>query len=62
MPLINSETNIIQNWTANCVICEVDTATTFAINDTKLFVPAATVSYQDNTKATAIEIRIQTHN
>ena len=40
-------------WSANCVIFSTDVANqiaTFAITDTKLFVPLATLSTQDNAK------------
>ena len=29
MPLIDCEVSLIMNWPANCVICEVNTATIF---------------------------------
>ena len=40
-------------WPANCVIFSTDVANqiaTFAITDTKLFVPLVTLSTQDNAK------------
>ena len=37
MFLINCEINLILIWSANCVICEADRATAFAITDTKLY-------------------------
>ena len=37
-------------WSANCVICKADGATTFAVTDTKLYVSAMTLSTKDNTK------------
>ena len=45
MPLINCETNLILTCSPNC-----NRATTFAITDTKLHVPVATLSTQPNTK------------
>ena len=41
MPLIYCEINLILTWSANCVIHNSATNqnTTFAINDTKLYVP-----------------------
>ena len=52
MALINCEIYVIQNWSANSVIS--DTAanqdTTFAITDTKLYVPVVTLSTQGNIK------------
>ena len=50
MPLINCEINLILAWSANCVISNAtnNQATTFAITDTKLYVPVVTLSAQDN--------------
>ena len=42
--------NLILTWSANCVISEVDRETTFAITNTKFYVPVVTLSIQDNTK------------
>ena len=52
MPLINCEINLIITWTANSVMSSVvaNQATTFAITDTKFYVPIATLSSQDNAK------------
>ena len=53
MLLINCEVNLILTWSRNCVIVSSDNAdqnTTFAITDTKLYVPVVTLSTQDNAK------------
>ena len=53
MPLINCEANLIFTWSANCVIVSTNVANqnaTFPITDTKLYVPVATLSTQDNAK------------
>ena len=53
MPLINCEVNLMLTWSANCVIVSTDVANqvaTFAITDTKLYVPVVTLSTQDNAK------------
>ena len=53
MPLINCQINIFLTWSANCVIIYTDVAnqnTTFAITETKLYVPVATLSTQGNAK------------
>ena len=52
MLLINYEISIILTWSANCVISNAaaNQATTFAITDTKLYVPVVTLSTQDNEK------------
>ena len=48
--LINRETNLILTWSENCVIFSTAGKTKFKITDTKLFVPVATLSIQDNAK------------
>ena len=53
MPLINCEVEIILTWSANCVIIYTDVANqvpTFTITETNLYVPAVTLSTQDNAK------------
>ena len=48
MPLINCEINLILTWSLTCVITNSTGAATFAITDTKLYVPVVTLSTQDN--------------
>ena len=53
MSLINCEVNLILTWSSTCVIASVmvaNQAATFAITDTKLYVPVVTLSTQENTK------------
>ena len=50
MPLINCEINLILTWSDKCVLSNDTKATTFAITDTKLYVPVVTLSTQDNGK------------
>ena len=53
MPLINCEVNLILTWSVNCLIVSTDVENqnaTFAITDTKLYVPVVTLSTQDNAK------------
>ena len=53
MPLINCEINLLLTWSASCVIVSADVVNqnvTFAITDTKLYVPVVTLSQQDNEK------------
>ena len=53
IPLINCEVNLILTWSENCVIISTNVANqnaTFAITDTKLYVPVITLSQQDNSK------------
>ena len=46
MPLINCEVNLMLTWSADVA----NQIATFAITDTKLYVPVATLSTQDNAK------------
>ena len=53
MPLINCEINLILTWSASCVIVSTNVANqnaTFAVTDTKFYVPVTTLSQQDNIK------------
>ena len=53
MPLINCEVNLILTWSSTCVLIasgHQNQAATFAITDTKLYVPVVTLSTQENTK------------
>ena len=53
MPLINCEVNLILTWSSTCVLISTNVqnqSATFAITDTKLYVPAVTLSTQENTK------------
>ena len=50
---INCEISLILTWCANCVIVYTNVANqsaTFAITETKLYVPVVTSSTQDNAK------------
>ena len=53
MSLINCEVNLILAWSSTCVLIATDSPNqnaTFAITDTKLYVPVVTLSTQENTK------------
>ena len=50
MPLINCEVNLILTWSSTCVITNSNGAGSFAMTDTKLYVPVVTLSTQENTK------------
>ena len=53
MALINCEVNLIMTWSSTCVLVasNIDAQNvTFAITDTKLYVPVVTLSTQENTK------------
>ena len=56
MPLINCEINLLLAWSTNCVICKEDRATTFAITETKLYVPVVTLPTQGNLKLKQLKI------
>ena len=50
LEMINCEINLILTWSSTCVITNSNGAGTFAITDTKLYVPVVTLSTQENTK------------
>ena len=50
--MINCEVNLILTWSSTCVLISTNAKTqnaTFAITDTKLYVPVVTLSTQENT-------------
>ena len=50
MPLVNCEINLILTWPEISVFSNDKKTTTFAITDTKLFVPVVTLSNPNNAK------------
>ena len=50
MPLINYEVNLILTWSPTCVISSATEKTKIKITETKVYVPAVTLSTQDNAK------------
>ena len=53
MPLINCEVNLTLTWSSTCVLIATvnpNQAATFAITDTKLYVPVVILSTQENTE------------
>ena len=53
MPLINCEVNLILTWSSTCALVATNIPNqnaTFAITDTKLYVPVVTLSTQEKTK------------
>ena len=48
MPLINCETSLNRKWSSTCIINNSRGVETFAIIDTKLYVPIVTLSTKDN--------------
>ena len=52
MPLINCKIHLELSWINNCVMSNIDGATTFQITSTKLYVPVVTLSTKDNVNLT----------
>ena len=50
MLLINCEINLILTWSEKCVLPNDTKATTFAITDTKVYVPVVILLTQENAK------------
>ena len=50
IPLINCKVELSLKWYENCILSSAGTAATFAITDTKLYVPVVTLKTEDNTK------------
>ena len=50
MPLINCKIELSLNQYENCILSSAGTAATFAITDTKLFVPVVTLRIENNAK------------
>ena len=50
MPLINCEFNLVLTWSEKCVLSNDTKETTFAVTDTKRYLPVVTLSTQDNAK------------
>ena len=50
MPLINCKIELSLNWYENYILSSAGTAVTFAITDTKLYVPIVTLKTEENAK------------
>ena len=50
MQLINCKIELSLKWYENCILSSAGTAATFAITDTKLYVPVVTLKIEDNAK------------
>ena len=50
MPLINCKVELSLTRNKNCILPSVADDSTFAITDTKLYVPVVTLKTEDNTK------------
>ena len=50
MRLINCKVELSLTWNKNCILSSVADDSTFAITDTKLYVPVVTLKTEDNTK------------
>ena len=54
MPLVNSRVDLSLSWNENCILTSFAGNTTFAITDAKLYVPAVTLSAEDNARLTKV--------
>ena len=50
MPLINCKIELSLTWNRHCILSTVADGSTFAITDTKLYVPVVILKTEDNTK------------
>ena len=50
MPLINCKIELSLKWYENCILSSAGTAATFAITDTKLYVPVVTLKTEGNAR------------
>ena len=50
MPLINCKVELSLDWYENCILSSAGTAATFAMSDTKLYVPVITLETEGNAK------------
>ena len=50
MPLINCKDEMSLRWYENLILSNVGTAATFAITDTKFYVPVVTLKTEDKAK------------
>ena len=50
IPLINCKVEVTLEWYENYILSSAGTAATFAVTDTKLYVPAVTLKTEDNAK------------
>ena len=50
MALINCKVELSSRWYKNCILSSAGTAGTFAITDTKFYVPVVTLKTEDNTE------------
>ena len=50
MPLINCKVKLSLKWYENCILYSAGTAATFAITNTKVYVPVVTLKTEDNGK------------
>ena len=50
MPLINCKVELSLRWYKNCILSSAGIAGTFAITDTKFYVPIVTFKTEDNTE------------
>ena len=54
MPLINRKVEFSLKWYENCILSSSETAATFTITDTKIYVPIVTLKIEDNAKSSKL--------
>ena len=54
MPLINCRVELSLSWNENFILTSSAENTTFTITDAKLYIPAVTLSIEDNSKLTKL--------
>ena len=52
--MINCKVELSLKWYENCILSSTGTAATFAITDTKLYVPVVTLKIEDNAKSSTL--------
>ena len=50
IPLINCRVELSLSWNENCILSIAGTAATFAITDTKVYIPVVTLKIEEDTK------------
>ena len=54
IPLINRKVEFSLKWYENCILSSSETAATFTITDTKIYVPIVTLKIEDNAKSSKL--------
>ena len=54
MPLINCRVELSLTWNENCILTSLVGNSAFTITDAKLYIPAVTLSIEDNARLTKL--------